>query len=86
MSLRQWLIAANTTRNLGRWDRAVRAALPFVVAGLYLGGAIGITAAIVLGVIAAMLFPTALTGACSVYYTLGLSTRRGRTGDDRERD
>jgi hypothetical protein len=82
MSLRQWFIAANTTRNVGGWDRAVRAALPFLVGGLYLDDAIGTTAAIVLGVGAAMLFPTALTGACSVYYTIGLSMRQGHAGGD----
>jgi Protein of unknown function (DUF2892) len=74
MSILKTLIAANTTRNLATWDRAIRALLPVVVLGLWFAGALPTTAAIVLGTIAAMLFPTALTGACSVYYFLGVST------------
>ncbi len=74
MSLRQTLIRANTTRNVGPLDRVIRAALPFVVGGLWLAGALPAVLAIALGVLALMLLPTAATGACSVYYTTGIST------------
>jgi hypothetical protein len=73
-SAREWLVAANTTRNVATWDRWIRAALPFVVAGLWLAGVVPTWGAIPLGVVAAMLLPTAATGACSVYYALGVST------------
>ena len=73
-SAREWLVAANTTRNVATWDRWVRASLPVVVAGLWLAGVLPLWAAIPLGIVAAMLLPTAATGACSVYYALGVST------------
>ena len=74
MSLTQTLINANTTRNVGRWDRVVRALLPFVVGGLWLTGVLPAVAAIPLLVVTVMLFPTSLTGACSIYYATGIST------------
>jgi hypothetical protein len=77
MSLVDTLITANTTKNIARWDRLVRAALPLVVAGLWAGEIIPAAAAIPLGILALMLFPTAVTGACSVYYALGVSTLPG---------
>ena len=77
MKLIDALIRANTTKNLARWDRLVRAALPLVVAGLWATGAIPAVAAVALGILALLLLPTAVTGACSVYYALGLSTLPG---------
>jgi len=74
MSLKQTLIAANTTRNVGTWDRILRAALPFDVGGLWLAGVLPVIVATLLGVFALMLLPTAFTGACSIYYFLGAST------------
>lgn len=77
MSLVDTLIRANTTKNIARWDRVVRAALPLVVAGLWAGDIIPAAAAIPLAILALMLFPTAITGACSVYYALDVSTLPG---------
>jgi hypothetical protein len=84
------LIKANTTKNLARWDRVVRAALPLFVAGLWATEIIPTAVAIPLGILALMLFPTAVTGACSVYYALGVTTlpggqtrRRGTPNDSR---
>ena len=74
MSILGTLIRANTTRNVARWDRLLRAALPLAVAGLWAADAVPAALAIPLGVLALMLFPTAVTGACSVYYLLGVST------------
>lgn len=73
-TLKEWLIAANTTRNVAMWDRWVRASLPVVVLGLWAAGVLPPIAAIPLSVIAVMLFPTAISGACSVYYAMGVST------------
>jgi hypothetical protein len=74
MTLKDRIVAANTTHNLGRGDRAVRALLPFVVAGLWWLDVLPTWAAVPLGVFTLMLFPTAVTGACSIYYALGWST------------
>ena len=68
------LIAANTTKNVGPADRAVRALLPFVVGGLWWAGVLPAVVAVPVLVVAALLFPTAFTGACSIYYFLGFST------------
>lgn len=83
MSLKQILIAANTTRNLAGWDRVVRLVLPFAVGGLWLAGALPAVAAIPLAILALMLLPTAFTGACSIYHLLGVSSRRGAKDPDR---
>ena len=86
MSLTQTLINASTTRDVGRWDRGVRALLPFVLGGLWLTGVLPAVAAIPLLVFTVMLFPTSLTGACSTCHATGISTlpeqdgsRPGRT-------
>lgn len=81
-SVKDWLIAANTTRNVATWDRWIRAALPFLVLGLWLTGVLPPLAAVPLAIVAVMLFPTAVTGACSVYYALGVSTLPGTDGAD----
>jgi hypothetical protein len=75
VSLRERIVKANTTLNLGRGDRVVRAVLPFVVAALWWSGILPMWAAVPLMVLSLMLFPTAFTGACSIYYALGWSTR-----------
>jgi hypothetical protein len=69
-----WLIRANTTRNLAVWDRGIRVLLPLVIGALWVAGAVSTAVAIPLGVLALMLLPTAFTGACSIYYALGVST------------
>ena len=72
--VRGWLIRANTTRNLAVWDRAIRVLLPVVIGALWFAGAVSAVVSIPLGVLALMLLPTAFTGACSIYYALGVST------------
>lgn len=62
------------TRNVGTADRIVRAMLTPVVAVLYFTGHIDGKTAVVLGIAAGMLLITALTGSCSFYYMLGMST------------
>lgn len=75
-SMKEWFIKANTTKNVGAVDRVVRVALPFVVAGLWFAGMIPTTAALIVGIHLAMMAPTGLTGACAVYYTMGVSTAK----------
>ncbi len=74
MSMKDTLIKMNTTRNVAQWDRVIRGLLPFVVVGLWWAGAIPAVVAIPVGIFSLMLFPTAFTGACSIYYLLGVST------------
>ncbi|MFC5382058.1 YgaP family membrane protein [Aquipuribacter nitratireducens] len=74
MTVKERIIAANTTRNVGRTDRAVRALLPFVVLLLWWAEVLPTWAALPLGLFTLMLFPTAFTAACSIYYALGWST------------
>jgi len=74
MTLKERLVAANTTRNVGPWDRVVRALLPFAVLTLWWVEVLPTWATIPLGIITLMLLPTAFTGACSIYYLLGWST------------
>ena len=65
-----------TTPNVGTLDRALRA-VPFV-AFLYAwtSGALSGTALVVLGIVSLMLLVTAVTGLCSIYALLGISTRK----------
>ncbi|MEM6387700.1 MAG: DUF2892 domain-containing protein [Pseudomonadota bacterium] len=63
-----------TTRNVGTFDRVLRAIPAVAVAILWAQGVIGGTLAIVLAIGAIMLLVTALTGTCSIYYMLGWST------------
>lgn len=57
-------------KNVGKVDRAIRAALGLVIIlmGLYFGSWWGVVGLILLG--------TALVGWCPLYAPLGLSTRR----------
>ena len=68
------LIRANSTRNIGWWDRILRALLTPLVGYLIYAGILSGWFAVLLGIIALMLLPTSLTGACSIYYALGWST------------
>ena len=63
-----------TTRNLGSFDRFLRMLPTPVVAYLIYQGQLQGVAAWSLGIIAAMFLVTTVTGSCSVYYMLGLST------------
>ena len=65
-----------TTRNVGAVDRVIRA-LPFALF-LYLWSSAALTGwpLIAFGIVSVMLLMTAITGMCSIYAMLGLSTRR----------
>ena len=66
------------TKNMGTADRVLRTALAVVIVALYLGGQIGGTAAVVLGVFAGAFLLTSLVSWCPAYVPFGLSTRRSR--------
>ncbi|MEO1200249.1 MAG: DUF2892 domain-containing protein [Pseudomonadota bacterium] len=66
-------------RNVGGIDRIVRILPAVVVAVLWAQGVIGGPVAVALGLLAGMLLLTAVTGACSIYYMLGLSTCSAKT-------
>lgn len=74
MTLKQWFVAANTTRNVGQWDRVVRALLPVAIFALWTVDVLPTWAAVPLGVFTLIFVPTSFTGACSIYYLLGWST------------
>ncbi len=63
-----------TTRNVGKFDRVLRA-IPFAVFlfVLFNGTLVGLPL-IALGVISTMLLVTSITGMCSIYAMLGMST------------
>lgn len=63
-------------KNMGTIDRVVRLSLAVAVAVLYFTGAISGTAAIVLGVIAAVFLLTSLVGTCPLYIPFNISTKR----------
>jgi hypothetical protein len=74
-------------RNVGSFDRIVRAIFALSVPVLYLSGLIDGTAALILGVLAALILRTSVTGKCGIYYGLGLSTyRRDASDQARPRD
>ena len=65
-----------TTRNVGAFDRVLRM-LPLIATTLlWQAGVLTGLPLVVAGVVSAMLFVTAITGMCSIYGLLGLSTRR----------
>lgn len=63
------------TRNMGRWDRLVRALVvtPLAVVAAFAVGA-GTVLGIVLFVVAAIMLVTAAVGHCPLYRLVGLST------------
>jgi hypothetical protein len=63
-------------KNIGSPDRIVRILFAVVVAGLYLTNVISGTAAIILGLVAVVLFATALVGTCPIYLGLKMSTNK----------
>lgn len=67
------------TRNMGAFDRAVRA---FVIAPVAIGSAVGLGATSVGGIVllalAGIALTTAATGVCPAYIPFGIDTR-GRT-------
>ncbi len=62
-------------KNMGTIDRAIRTAAALVIGGLYFGGQISGTVAVVLSLIAVVFLLTSLVGWCPAYLPLGLSTR-----------
>ena len=60
--------------NMGTADRVGRSLVALAIVGLYASGAIGGTAAILLGVLAAVLLLTSLVGWCPAYLPFGIST------------
>lgn len=64
------------TPNVGTVDRWLRA-LPFALfAYVWFTGALTGPALVVLGIVSTMLLVTAVTGLCSIYGLLSISTRR----------
>lgn len=61
-------------KNMGVVDRAVRAILAAAIVVFYFAGSITGTAAVVLGVFAAILLLTSATGVCPLYGPFGIST------------
>ena len=64
------------TKNVGMADRVIRMIIVLVILGLYLGGQITGTAAIILGIIAVIFFLTSLVGFCPAYVLFGISTKK----------
>ena len=68
-------------KNMGLLDRIIRAVLAVAVVALYLAGQITGTAAIVLGIFAAIFLLTAAAGFCPLYVPLHISTAGKKRGE-----
>lgn len=67
-----------TTRNVGNADRVIRA-IPFAVfVWAWASGALVGLPLVILGIAATMMLFTAVTGLCSIYAMLGISTCKAR--------
>lgn len=64
------------TKNMGTFDRLLRAIVAAVIIVLYAGGQISGTVALVLGIVAAVFLLTSLVSWCPGYLPFGLSTRK----------
>jgi len=64
-------------KNMSNFDRGLRVVVALVVAILYFAGQISGTAAIILGILAAVFILTSLVGTCPLYMPFGLSTKKG---------
>ncbi len=62
-------------KNMGALDRVIRVVIAIVIAALYFAGQITGTAAIILGILAAVFLLTSLVSTCPLYLPFGLSTR-----------
>ncbi len=62
------------TRNVGNTDRLFRALPAAIFAYVWATGTLTGTILIAFGILSVMLLLTALTGRCSIYAILGLST------------
>jgi hypothetical protein len=69
-------------KNMGLIDRVLRTILAVVVAVLYFGGQLTGTAALILGIFAAIFLVTSSIGFCPVYKLLGISTLKGEEHDE----
>lgn len=63
-------------KNMGVVDRVIRILLAVVVLVLYLTGQLTGTAAIILGILAAVFVVTGLVGFCPLYTPFNLSTKQ----------
>jgi len=70
------------TRNVGKWDRLLRTVPAILTAIAWFAGSISGVTAIVLAIISGMLFLTSVTGTCSIYSALGISTLKNSAGEN----
>jgi len=63
-------------KNMSNFDRGLRVIVALVVAILYFTGQISGTAAIILGILAAVFILTSMVGTCPLYLPFGLSTKK----------
>jgi hypothetical protein len=66
------------TKNMGTLDRVIRTLVALTILALYLGGRISGTAAVLLGIVAAVFLVTSSVGVCPGYLPFGFSTRPER--------
>jgi hypothetical protein len=66
--------------NMGSWDRMIRLLLAFAVAVLLLTKVLHGTLALILGILAAVFFLTAVLGFCPLYCPFRISTRAKASG------
>ncbi|PJZ88655.1 YgaP family membrane protein [Leptospira levettii] len=62
-------------QNMGLYDRAIRVVVGLVLGGLYLGGVVEGTTAIVLFVIGLVMIATSAIGFCPAYLPFKISTK-----------
>jgi hypothetical protein len=63
-------------KNMGSADRIIRTIIAIIVAILYFTGVLSGTAAIILGILAAVFLLTSAVGFCPLYFPVGLSTKK----------
>ncbi len=63
-------------QNMGSYDRIIRMFAALLIGGLYFGGVLSGTTAIVLGLLAVILLSTGTFGFCPLYRPFGFSTRK----------
>jgi hypothetical protein len=63
-------------KNIGSPDRIIRILFALVVAVLFFTDVISGTGAIILGLVAIILFATALVGTCPIYLAANMSTKK----------
>ena len=63
-------------KNMSSLDRIIRLAVVVLIGVLYLTNVISGTWAIILGILALVLFITSLVSVCPIYKLFGISTRK----------